>query len=890
MMESHKLDLQATYQTLEMIEQSKEHSDGILDNFPGIFLVVTEEGRILKACREVSRLLQVEFEKLEGKSFSSLFVNESWKYFQSQFSKITDNNRTGAEFELTIKDQGEDRDFLWHITPFRVKSRPQQRLFTVIGRDISELRTAEKRLSSLFSSIPLGIFNVNADGNIDKGYSAYTEWLLGTEKLAGRNFVDLVFKQGFEKFSGSEKDAIAQLPGTFGKMRFHFDSVRDFLPREIPFKVRFGEVTVERYLGLTYQAIVSNDLLSMVLVVVDDRTSMIETRNAAIQEKMQQERGVVRLIQVQKSPPEVLPIVMAELDEFFSKMDFVVESRNLDHIKHMMHSIKGESRIMGFEFLAKAANDVEAIIGRFEPKNYDNLQEPVALTPVELTEDAWKQILASLVEVRHEWKEIQEIYEIVIRKKSVSEKKENKHSSQTMTMLLHRYNEYLSSGRSEKMQIVMERLAMAMASVSLSSPSVLDELLKLRAEETARKLGKRVEVYTEWADFRLDEYTKTCLSECLLHLINNAVAHGIESPEVRTQKGKAEVGRIDVFSICDEHGELTCEFHDDGAGVNIEKVKALAVKKGLITFDQVMSLKKSEQLQLIFKPGFSTAETVDEVSGRGVGLDAVVNILAKFNGSIEVDNIDSGGAVFLMKMCLPNAVKINWDVVPLIGFVQELLDDIAHMAAQESFAIKISEKSRMATWNGIAYLDYEKIKVAVTSIVGHFAVDKEVLVTFDREGADLLFEIQLQGDHGGVSRRHDRPEFELVMRDCLEIIKKHGGALIESENNIVIRFGHLIGREQVSVVKVRVEKDLPGESVKKTSLLLGAVAGELGIALDFNETTDSSGSEAIGSENIIVIGDSPRANVNPSSNNDKMESVLVTLVRTVLKGRQERSI
>ncbi len=154
--------------------------------------------------------------------------------------------------------------------------------------------------------------------------------------------------------------------------------------------------------------------------------------------------------------------------------------------------------------------------------------------------------------------------------------------------------------------------------------------------DLARMLGKEVELVLEGEDAEMDKTVLEKLEEPLIHLIRNAVDHGIEPPDERERLGKPRKGTVKLSAYY--HGDrIFIEIADDGRGIDIEKVKQKALEKGLISPDRAEKMTEKDVLFLIFHPGFSTAEGVSQVSGRGVGMDVVMNTVSAFRGTIDIE-------------------------------------------------------------------------------------------------------------------------------------------------------------------------------------------------------------------------------------------------------------
>jgi two-component system, chemotaxis family, sensor kinase CheA len=165
------------------------------------------------------------------------------------------------------------------------------------------------------------------------------------------------------------------------------------------------------------------------------------------------------------------------------------------------------------------------------------------------------------------------------------------------------------------------------------------------ARELARSLNLEVEVDLEGEDTRLDRRIARELEEALVHLVRNAVDHGIEPPEVRQAMGKPRAGRIRIKALADGP-KVRLVISDDGGGIDIPRVLQKAVDVGLVDAGVAAGMGKKEALRLLFAPGFSTRKQVSEISGRGVGLDVVANAVARVGGEVFVDTEPRQGTTF----------------------------------------------------------------------------------------------------------------------------------------------------------------------------------------------------------------------------------------------------
>ncbi|WP_126425199.1 chemotaxis protein CheA [Brevibacillus marinus] len=173
--------------------------------------------------------------------------------------------------------------------------------------------------------------------------------------------------------------------------------------------------------------------------------------------------------------------------------------------------------------------------------------------------------------------------------------------------------------------------------------------------DLARSLNKDVDLLLEGKETELDRTVIEEISDPLLHLIRNAIDHGIEEVGVRKKRGKPLKGTIKIRAAQQEN-QVVLTVEDDGAGISAERVKESAIRKQLIAAQDAEKMSEQELIQLIFLPGFSTAQTVSDISGRGVGMDIVRNHIEKLNGLIDVQTRPGEGTKFTIKLPLTLAI------------------------------------------------------------------------------------------------------------------------------------------------------------------------------------------------------------------------------------------
>lgn len=195
--------------------------------------------------------------------------------------------------------------------------------------------------------------------------------------------------------------------------------------------------------------------------------------------------------------------------------------------------------------------------------------------------------------------------------------------------------------------------------------------------DIGQQLGKKVELVLKGEETELDKTVMEKIVDPMVHLVRNSLDHGLETPEIRIGKGKTEVGTI-TLNAFHQGGNIIIEIIDDGAGLNTELIRKKALEKGLITEDEELS--EDGINQLIFKAGFSTADAVSDLSGRGVGMDVVRRNIHELNGTIELKSTKDKGSRFTIRLPLTLAildgqlvrVGKHTYVVPLVSIHESL--------------------------------------------------------------------------------------------------------------------------------------------------------------------------------------------------------------------------
>jgi len=300
--------------------------------------------------------------------------------------------------------------------------------------------------------------------------------------------------------------------------------------------------------------------------------------------------------------------------------------------------------------------------------------------------------------------------------------------------------------------------------------------------DLSKELNKNVVFVAEGADTELDKTIIESLTDPLLHILRNSIDHGIESPEIRKKLKKPEQGKI-LLKAFYSGTNVHIQIHDDGAGIDINKIRSKAIQQGLI--DQDTILNKKEILDLVFLPGFSTAESITGVSGRGVGMDVVKRKLTEIRGEVELDTEINIGTTLTIKLPLT------------LSIIDGLLVKInnAHYVLPLSVVDKIyvtEHENVVNKYNNLIILDGDQIpfyylREEFNLPEGDQDIEQVVVVSFEDRKIGLVVD-EVVGEYQAVLKSLGKIYKKQEMISGATILGDGTVALVLDTNKIINRF------------------------------------------------------------------------------------------------------
>lgn len=278
--------------------------------------------------------------------------------------------------------------------------------------------------------------------------------------------------------------------------------------------------------------------------------------------------------------------------------------------------------------------------------------------------------------------------------------------------------------------------------------------------DTAQELGKNIQLVIEGAETELDRLMVEKLTDPLTHIVRNAMDHGIEPLEVRRENNKPEAGTLKLAAFHDA-GNIVIEISDDGGGIVPEKIRAKAVEKGVI--DEDTHLPEQDILQLVFHPGFSTAENVTNLSGRGVGMDVVKRNVEALQGHIEIHSVVGEGTTFRIRLPLTLAIIDGFHVST--GQTQFIVPQAA--------VIECTDLASHIDKNGRNCINLRGDMIPYVALREIFQLpDKEPdIEEKSKERTDNLLVVQVGEDRAGILVDHLHGEVQTVVKPMGPIFK-----------------------------------------------------------------------------------------------------------------------
>ena len=484
---------------------------------------------------------------------------------------------------------------------------------------------AQRQVENILGTVREGLFLVGRDLKLGSTCSGSLKELLHIEKPEGQSFEDVLKNLVDEK---TVKAALKFL-GLLWRDKVHEDLIESINPLnqvEVAFAAPTGG-TDTRYLAFSFRRVRGHDNSGdYILGVVGDVTDRVMLERELEQVKADNDGQAGLMLQIPKVDPQQLQAFLTNADVAFRKSNAMLTApgkeqddlkKKLNGVFRELHAAKGEAASLGLSSFVQRIHATEDYLSTLRNKAQINGND---FMPVVVKLDELMSHAASIIGMQD------------------------------------RVSGFLPSGRAAKGKKpagagdTVE--AASMAEEMPTGPSIETQLQSL-TQDVGLAQSRPVKLVTKGLDKVPTRLAGTVKDICI-QMIRNSIVHGLESPEARRDAGKLEEGTLQVSFASDSDEGFVLTLEDDGRGLNYEQILDKALKQGMIKPQQAMTLERAAVYKLIFHAGFSTAESVSEHAGRGVGLDAVSNWVRESGGNIAVSTV--AGQYTRFKVVLPKSV------------------------------------------------------------------------------------------------------------------------------------------------------------------------------------------------------------------------------------------
>lgn len=458
---------------------------------------------------------------------------------------------------------------------------------------------ARQETTEILNTVTSGLFLLDRDLQIGNQYSSELENLIGTRSIANRNLLDILH----DKLPESELENTAEFVEQLYKPHVKERLVGSLNPLvRVPMRItnlKTGEEK-NRYLSFRFNRVYHGKNIDRVLVSVTDETDAVLLEQKIEQEREQNDIQLDMLSTLLSADQKMVNDFIKNTKRRNLEINNILKQPGekqvdlrgkADAIFREVHSLKGEASTFKLNGFVVLAENLESELKKL--RNSDSLSG-----------EAFLGLAVSLEKLMQ--------------------------LTQTIESLARR----LSGSNNADAELVgnnlqkRDRFDVAGAQQAYYTRFVSD---------LAKRNHKKVTLACSGLETQLNEETDTLVKEIVIQLLRNSVVHGIETPQERLAKNKQAVGYIQL-SISENAGNYTLFLRDDGAGIQAEKIRRKAVELGLFTEEQAVQLTEQQLYALLFRPGFSTAETLSSDAGRGVGLDIIKERIVQMGGKISVSS------------------------------------------------------------------------------------------------------------------------------------------------------------------------------------------------------------------------------------------------------------
>ena len=469
-----------------------------------------------------------------------------------------------------------------------------KRAFDIINRTRLSLRVERDVISTMKDNLDSGIFLMNKDLLIQGAYSKALEEILGTSEIEGKSFAHFLGSS----FSGDDLISLDDYFEMILNRQFNNKKLNDLNPIA-EFVYVNPHTKEEKTIKTVFSPVDMGDGVIFVLASLNDISRMKELELQLKEETNKRDAEVDTLFQILRIEPGQFEEFMSSSGKEFERINTVLKDKELSSAEAMtkvfqsVHSVKSNALILGLDNFKTKLHNLETTIRKHQ--------------------DAGTEDDNSL--------------QIVIELESILKER-------------------------DKYQQVVDKMGSFIRTPNQKSFDSLLETLNVTSKKVADETGKKVKLTSNFDSSLFKEEQKQTIREVLIQLIRNSVYHGIETPDERAMAAKDETGNI-TLETTKEDGNVIINLTDDGRGIDFEMIREKGLRQNLIKEED--SHDQNKLIKLLFFPNFSTAGSVNEHAGRGVGLDLVKERIRELGGNIKIGSKKGRGTTFVLSVPVDSA-------------------------------------------------------------------------------------------------------------------------------------------------------------------------------------------------------------------------------------------
>lgn len=541
-----------------------------------------------------------------------------------------------------------------------------------------ELDQSRQEIKSILVNIQHGVLTINRDQKINQEYSDYVHTLFGADRqVAGETLESLLI---WEERRQKERDVIAEwLDLAFNEM-MDWGMIISLGPALITHQIG-GET---RYYHNEFNRVMKDGKVEALMVIITDVTAEKRLEAAVEQQKKAYGREMEIISAIINQDRKEFENYLVESERMAKSAESLYEQLKEDEsdrqccnsLFRQMHSLKGNSRAYGMKELGELAHEAESILSGVREEEFS------LSTELETGEIAAVKVEGCIEEI----KILLEIGQDVFRKIAGEQERDlgkTRKQSRKLTIDEEDMDQILldfdSLRRSEALRknshdLNLQELHWKLYRVKLERLDSVYNRLKNIVNDVAFACGKKATLEVDGDAIYLEHRVHGEVVNALIHMVRNSVDHGLEDPGLREAKGKEAMGTVRLETR-QEKERVLIRLRDDGAGINPERILKKSLEKGLIEPEMIPTLSRDDILRLILLPGFSSAEKVSEISGRGVGMDVVLSTVSALGGTVEIESEIDYGTIFTMILPLSKSRETTIEKLPGSSYPEVLKYD-----------------------------------------------------------------------------------------------------------------------------------------------------------------------------------------------------------------------